>query len=70
MNIDSPSPLPDPQAPYPEAGKVLIDSIDAKLANFEQVIDSPAQKKKLMQLLIDGLMILQATEQDDYRLNL
>lgn len=39
-----------------------MDVIEPKLADLDDILDSADRKKKLMKLLIEGLIILQAAE--------
>lgn len=44
------------------ATDLIMNVIEPKLADLDDIIDSPDRKKKLMKFLIDGLIILQATD--------
>ena len=44
------------------AANLIINAIEPKLADLDDIIDSPDQKKKLMKLLVESLIILQAAE--------
>ena len=64
------SSVPDPcdterdlhQLDHITATNLVMDVIEPKLADLDDILDSADRKKKLMKLLIEGLIILQAAE--------